>query len=46
MFRGTIQGVPVFLVRPADGVQSNIFKGQKIYCGNYDDTEAYLYFSR
>lgn len=45
VWRGKIDGCPVLLVRP-DWNQSNLFKGSRIYGGSYNETEAYLYFSR
>eukprot|EP00210_Caulerpa_lentillifera_P005964 g5699.t1 len=45
IWKGKIAGVPVFLIRP-DWSQSNLFKADRIYGGGYNETEAYLYFSR
>jgi starch synthase len=42
----TIDGIPVLLVAPKDRNSSNIFKGDRIYGGSYNETEAYLYFCR
>lgn len=39
------EGVPVILLRPDWGA-TNIFQGDRIYGGSYNETEAYLYFSR
>jgi starch synthase len=44
-FKGVIDGCPVILVRP-DWEQSNLFKGDRIYGGSYNEAEAYLFFSR
>ena len=44
-FRGTIEGIPVVLLRP-DWASCNLFRGSAIYGGNYNELEAYLYFSR
>ncbi len=41
-----IAGLPVLLVRPKDWGSSNLFRGGRIYGGSYNETEAYLYFSR
>ncbi|GFR45977.1 hypothetical protein Agub_g7449, partial [Astrephomene gubernaculifera] len=46
VFQGTVQGCPVYLVRPAEGTGSNIFRGGRIYGGSYNEMEAYLYFCR
>lgn len=45
-FTATVAGVPVVLVRPAEGTGSNLFRGGRIYGGGYNETEAYLYFCR
>lgn len=44
-FRAKIDGVPVVLLRPDWGA-SNLFRGDRIYGGSYNQLEAYLYFSR
>ena len=44
-FRGRIDGIPVILLRP-DWRECNIFQGNRIYGGSYNELEAYLYFSR
>ena len=44
-FRGRIDGIPVILFRP-DWRECNIFQGNRIYGGSYNELEAYLYFSR
>ena len=44
-FRARIDGVPVVLLRPDWGA-SNLFRGDRIYGGSYNELEAYLYFSR
>ena len=44
-FRAKIDGVPVVLLRPDWGA-SNLFRGDRIYGGSYNELEAYLYFSR
>ena len=44
-FRAKIDGVPVVLLRPEWGA-SNLFRGDRIYGGSYNELEAYLYFSR
>ncbi|GLC45319.1 hypothetical protein PLESTB_000309300 [Pleodorina starrii] len=46
VFWGRVQGCPVFLLRPAAGTNSNIFRGGRIYGGSYNEMEAYLYFCR
>lgn len=46
VYWGRIQGIPVFLLKPADGSGSNIFRGTRIYGGSYNEMEAYLYFCR
>ena len=45
LFSGRIDGIPVLLVRPDWGC-TNIFQGGRVYAGSYNETEAYLYFSR
>ena len=45
VFRAEIEGVPVALIRP-DWDRCNIFRGQRIYGGSYNEVEAYLYFCR
>ncbi len=45
-FTGKIDGVPVLLLRPADWDACSLFRGQAIYCGGYNELEAYLYFCR
>ena len=42
-WRGTIEGVPVVLLKPLD---SNFFRGSAIYGGSYNETQAYLVFCR
>ena len=42
-WRGVIEGVPVVLLKPLD---SNLFRGSAIYGGSYNETQAYLVFSR
>lgn len=42
----TISGIPVLLLRPADGTPGNLFRGGRIYGGSYNEAEAYLYFCR
>ena len=44
--RGRVNGIDVVFLKPHDDMNSNIFKGAKIYGGSYDEREAYLYFSR
>lgn len=44
--RARIDGIPVLLISPADRNACNIFKGDRIYGGSYNELEAYLYFSR
>eukprot|EP00850_Spirogloea_muscicola_P010526 SM000062S19912 [mRNA] locus=s62:323189:328432:+ [translate_table: standard] len=39
---GTVAGVPVTFLKPAN----NFFDGGRIYGGSYNETEAYLFFSR
>ncbi|BFI25707.1 hypothetical protein AXG93_1864s1190 [Marchantia polymorpha subsp. ruderalis] len=41
-FHGKVAGVPVLLIR----TDNNLFKGSQIYGGDYDEMEAYLFFSR
>lgn len=44
---GTIEGVPVILLRPDwEATGTNLFRGGRIYGGSYNETEAYLYFCR
>ena len=46
-FTGTIEGVPVVLLRPDwDANNSPLFRGTRIYGGSYNEAEAYLYFCR
>lgn len=45
MFSGKIDGCDVLLVRP-DWSASNLFQGDRIYGGSYNEIEAYLFFSR
>ena len=46
-WRGSIDGVPVILLRPDwEETGSNLFRGGRIYGGSYNETEAYLYFCR
>jgi starch synthase len=46
-YTGTIEGVPVVLLRPDwESTGSGIFKGTRIYGGSYNEAEAYLYFCR
>jgi starch synthase len=42
----TVDGIPVLLVAPQNRDQCNLFKGDRIYGGSYNETEAYLYFCR
>jgi starch synthase len=42
-WRGSIEGVPVVLLRPLD---SPFFRGSAIYGGSYNETQAYLVFCR
>ena len=44
-FSGKIDGIPVILLRP-DWSATNLFQGSRIYGGSYNETEAYLFFSR
>lgn len=44
--RARIDGIPVLLVAPANRNECNIFRGDRIYGGSYNELEAYLYFSR
>ncbi|GIM11576.1 hypothetical protein Vretimale_15059 [Volvox reticuliferus] len=46
VFWGRVQGCPVYLLRPAEDTNCNIFRGGKIYGGSYNEMEAYLYFCR
>ncbi|XP_031374859.1 uncharacterized protein LOC116189363 isoform X2 [Punica granatum] len=41
-YRGTVSGIPVIFIEPSN----HFFKGQSVYGGSYDETEAYLFFSR
>ncbi|CAG9460980.1 unnamed protein product [Pedinophyceae sp. YPF-701] len=45
IWRGKIVGIPVILLRP-DWDQTNLFRGDRIYGGSYNETEAYLFFVR
>ncbi|KAK9803610.1 hypothetical protein WJX72_004636 [[Myrmecia] bisecta] len=45
-WKGKIDGIPVILLRPANWGESNIFRGDRIYGGGYNELEAYLYFCR
>ena len=46
-YTGTIEGVPVILLRPDwDATGTNLFRGGRIYGGSYNEAEAYLYFCR
>ena len=44
-FRATVDGIRVILLRP-DWNATNLFRGDRIYGGSYNETQAYLYFSR
>lgn len=44
--RATIDGVPVVLIAPQNRKHSNLFVGDRIYGGSYNELEAYLYFCR
>ena len=44
--RATIDGINVLLIAPADRNACNIFKGDRIYGGSYNELEAYLFFCR
>jgi starch synthase len=46
LHRARIDGIPVLLVAPADRNACNLFRGDRIYGGSYNETEAYLYFCR
>jgi len=46
VYWGRIAGVPVYLIRPADWNTSNLFRGNRIYGGSYNEMEAYLYLCR
>ena len=46
VFWGKIAGVPTYLIRPADYNDCNIFRGNRIYGGSYNELEAYLYLCR
>ncbi|PNW71709.1 hypothetical protein CHLRE_16g665800v5 [Chlamydomonas reinhardtii] len=46
VFWGRVQGCPVYLIKPADDTNCNIFRGGRIYGGSYNEMEAYLYFCR
>ena len=46
MYTGKIDGCDVILLKPASTENSNIFVGNKIYGGSYNELEAYLYFCR
>ncbi|KAL6780709.1 SSS4 [Auxenochlorella protothecoides x Auxenochlorella symbiontica] len=43
-FSATVEGCRVLLLRPVD--QGSLFQGQSVYGGAYNETEAYLHFSR
>ena len=44
--RATVDGVPVLLIAPQNRRHSNLFVGDRIYGGSYNELEAYLYFCR
>jgi starch synthase len=44
-YSGEIEGIPVVLLRP-DWQATNLFQGDQIYGGSYNELEAYLFFSR
>ena len=46
MYSGKIGGCPIIGLRPAFREGSNLFVGQKIYGGSYNEAEAYLSFCR
>ncbi|EFJ39907.1 hypothetical protein VOLCADRAFT_108446 [Volvox carteri f. nagariensis] len=46
VYWGLVQGCAVYLLRPADGTNCNLFRGGRIYGGSYNEMEAYLYFCR
>ena len=46
IWRATIDGIPVLLVAPTDRNACNLFKGDRIYGGSYNELEAYLFFCR
>ena len=46
LFRCTIDGIPMLLICPADRHECNLFVGDRIYGGSYNELEAYLYLSR
>lgn len=45
VYAGELDGVPVLLIRP-DWTSSNLFRGDRIYGGAYNEAEAYLFFCR
>lgn len=45
LYEGSVEGVKVLLLRP-DWNCTNLFRGQQIYGGSYNELEAYLYFCR
>ena len=46
VFWGKIAGVSTYLIRPTDWNACNIFKGDRIYGGSYNELGAYLYLCR
>ena len=46
MYSGKIGGCPIIALRPAFREGSNLFVGQRIYGGSYNEAEAYLSFCR
>ncbi|KAL5540135.1 hypothetical protein UlMin_042359 [Ulmus minor] len=41
-YRGIVSGIPVIFIEPSN----NLFKGQTVYGGSYNELEAYLFFTR
>jgi starch synthase len=46
VWSASIDGIPMLLIAPTNRDQSNLFKGDRIYGGSYNELEAYLYFCR
>ena len=42
LFRGKVSGIPCLFIQP----KNQFFKGSRIYGGDYDELEAYLFFTR
>lgn len=42
LFRGKVSGIPCMFIQP----KNRFFKGSRIYGGDYDELESYLFFTR